>query len=178
MASSVPSRPTRTRLEGFIGRLTAQRDILDKVCPLIPADGPVIELGLGNGRTYDHLRSHLPGRRIIAFDRALAAHRSSMPPEGDLVLGEIRETMCSFAGTGAALVHADIGTGYADIDAETVQWLPDLVARLLRPGGMAASDLPLDHLWLEPSPLPDNVPAGRYFVYQLARTRNSDRTDT
>ncbi|MBS3647381.1 hypothetical protein KEU06_01920 [Pseudaminobacter sp. 19-2017] len=176
MDSSVPSRPTRTRLDGLIGRLTAQRDILDEVCPHIPADGPVIELGLGNGRTYDHLRSRLPGRRIIAFDRALAAHRSSVPPEEDLVLGEIRETTCSYAGTCAALVHADIGTGYAEIDDQTVQWLPDLVARLLCPGGMAVSGLPLDHPWLEPLPLPDSVPVGRYFVYQLRTTRRPDRT--
>ena len=121
-----------SRLESFIRRLAAQRDILDMICREIPLlDGPVIELGLGNGRTYDHLRERLPGRRIIAFDRACGAHRASMPPEGDLVLGEIRETAAAFVGIGAALVHADIGSGYDDLDAENLKWLPELTVGLL-----------------------------------------------
>jgi hypothetical protein len=102
-----------SRLESFIRRLTAQRDILDMICnEMTLPDGPVIELGLGNGRTYDHLREKLPGRRIIAFDRACAANLYSMPPEDDLVLGEISETARPFIGIKAALVHADIGSGY------------------------------------------------------------------
>ena len=45
------------------------------ICQQMPlSDGPVIELGLGNGRTYDHLRERLPGRRIIAFDRVNAGN--------------------------------------------------------------------------------------------------------
>ena len=88
-----------SRLESTIRRLSAQRDILDEICArLAGMNGPVVELGLGNGRTYDHLRQRLPERRIIAFDRALAAHRSSTPPEGDLVLGEIRVMAARFAG--------------------------------------------------------------------------------
>src|SRR5205814_1894331 len=67
-----------SRLDSFIRRITAQRATLDHICSLIGHfDGPVLELGLGNGRTYDHLRERLPGRRIIAFDRALVAHRGS-----------------------------------------------------------------------------------------------------
>ena len=76
-----------SRLESFIRRLTAQRDILDMICSDMKlGDGPVVELGLGNGRTYDHLRERLPGRRIIAFDRVNAANLKSLPPEGDLIL--------------------------------------------------------------------------------------------
>jgi hypothetical protein len=167
--STTPNRPAKSRLESFIRRLTAQRDVLDEVCPRIPAEGPVIELGLGNGRTYDHLRNRLPGRRIIAFDRALAAHRSSVPPEGDFVRGEIRETVRHFAGIGAALVHVDIGTGYPELDAQTLEWLPDAVTAMLRPGSIVISGLPLDHPPLEPVALPDSVPPGRYFVYQTRR---------
>ncbi len=120
-----------SRLDSFIRRVTAQRDCLDHVAVLLDGmDGPVLELGLGNGRTFDHLRERLPGRRIVAFDRKLAAHRNSTPPPDDLVLGEIAETAAAFAGVGAALVHADIGTGYEDKDAATLSWLPGLVARL------------------------------------------------
>ena len=158
-----------SRLESVIRRLTAQRDILDRVCAEVASQsGPIIELGLGNGRTFDHLRERLPGRRIIAFDRAFAAHLSSMPNEGDLILGEIRETAATFAGIGAALVHADIGTGYADRDAETLTWLPGLVASLLAPSAIAVSGLPLAHTLLTPMPLPSGINPDRYHV--LRRT--------
>jgi hypothetical protein len=157
-----------SRLESVIRRLTAQRDILDAVCATLDIEGPVIELGLGNGRTFDHLRARLPGRRIVAFDRALAAHKDSTPPRGDLVLGEIRETAARFAGIGAALVHADIGTGYEDKDARTLEWLPGLVASLLGADGIAVSGLPLEHRALVPLALPPGVRIGRYFVYRRA----------
>ena len=156
-----------SRLESFIRRLTAQRDILDMICREISLqEGPVIELGLGNGRTYDHLRERLPGRRIIAFDRVNAANLKSMPPEGDLVLGEIRETAKAFAGIGAALVHADIGSGYDDLDAMNLRWLPQLAVDLLAPSGIAASGVPLDHPGLAPLPLPEGIRPGRYFLYR------------
>lgn len=156
-----------SRLDSFIRRVTAQRDLLNHVVTDVARmEGPVIELGLGNGRTYDHLREALPGRRIIAFDRALAAHKRSTPADGNLVIGDIRETGPALAGIGAALVHADIGTGYDDKDAETLTWLPDLTASLLCPGGIALSGLPLDHFELTPLPLPPSVTRGRYFLYR------------
>lgn len=158
-----------SRLESFIRRMTAQRIVLDAVClDIAGMQGPVFELGLGNGRTYDHLRERLPGRRIIAFDRALAAHPSSVPPEGDLVIGEIRHTAARFAGIGAALVHADIGTGIEELDLKTRQWLPGLAVSLLQPGGIAVSGLPLGHAALTPLPLCEGVQPGRYFIYRKA----------
>jgi hypothetical protein len=156
-----------SRLESFIRRLTAQRDILDMICnDMALGDGPVIELGLGNGRTYDHLRERLPDRRIIAFDRVNAANLRSLPPEGDLILGEISETARPFAGIGAALVHADIGSGYDDLDEMNLRWLPELAVSLLAPNGIAASGVPLDHPELAPLALPDGVRPGRYFLYR------------
>ncbi|MBL8576615.1 MAG: hypothetical protein JNK47_05280 [Mesorhizobium sp.] len=156
-----------SRLESFIRRLTAQRDILNMIChDMGLRDGPVIELGLGNGRTYDHLREALPGRRIVAFDRVNAANLRSLPPEGDLILGEISETARSFAGIGAALMHADIGSGYDDLDEMNLRWLPQLAVDLLAPGGIAASGVPLDHPDLCVLPLPEGIRPGRYFLYR------------
>ncbi len=159
-----------SRLDSYIRRLVAQRDILNHVATDLdlPRDGPILEIGLGNGRTYDHLRELFPARRIVAFDRALAAHASSVPPEADLVLGEIRDTARAFAGGGAALVHVDIGTGYPDRDAVTLTWLPDLVASALAGEGVAASGLPLDHPALQALPLPPGIAAERYFLYRRA----------
>ena len=156
-----------SRLDSFIRRMSAQRDILNAVASMIgDIDGPVMELGLGNGRTYDHLREILPGRRIVAFDRELNSHGPSTPPAENLVLGEIAETAKAFIGCGAALVHADIGTGYDDRDALTLRWLPDLVHGLLGENGLAASGLPLEREGLEPLALPEGIRPGRYFLYR------------
>jgi len=157
-----------SRLDSFIRRLTAQRDILNHISETMMdgPDGAVLEIGLGNGRTYSHLREHFPGRRIIAFDRAIGSHASSTPEAEDLVIGEIRETAQAFVGTEAALVHADIGTGYPDKDAVTLTWLPQLAAGSLRSGGIAVSGLPLEHPDLEPQPLPATVREDRYFLYR------------
>jgi hypothetical protein len=75
------TRFTMTRLDSFIRRIRAQRACLNRAADLIKGvPGPVLELGLGNGRTYDHLRELMPERQIYAFDRQLAAHPDCIPP--------------------------------------------------------------------------------------------------
>lgn len=157
-----------SRLDSFIRRLTAQRDILNHVQADLdlPVQGAVMEIGLGNGRTFNHLRELFPDRRIVAFDRAMGAHASSVPDEKDLVIGEIAETAQSYIGIEASLVHADIGTGYPEKDAVTLTWLPQLVAGMLAKGGIAVSGLPLEEKSLNPIPVPDSVPEDRYFLYR------------
>ncbi len=157
-----------SRLDSFIRRVTAQRTILDFACAEVSdRPGLILELGLGNGRTFDHLREKLPpGRRIVAFDRALAAHTCSTPPDRDLVLGEIKDTAARFVGEPVAMVHADIGTGSDALDAITLTWLPQLTASLLQPGGLAVSGLPLAHPDLTALQLPRGISAGRYFLYR------------
>lgn len=156
-----------SRLDSFIRRLTAQRDILNSIVGLVgPLEGPVIEFGLGNGRTYDHLREIFAGRRIIAFDREVRSYSASTPPAEDMVTGDIRETGQRFLGVNAALAHADIGTGHDDIDAITLTWLPQLMVGVLAKDGIAVSGLPLDRSELQPLPLPAGVKDGRYFLYR------------
>lgn len=156
-----------SRLDAFIMRMTAQRDILDFIVGnVVLPDGPILEIGLGNGRTYSHLRQQYPERRIIAFDRVVGAHKSSIPDADNLVLGEIAETGQKFVGCGAALVHADIGTGYDDQDAVTLSWLPQMVAGMLAVGGYALSGLPLQAPELERLPIPAHLPPERYFFYR------------
>ncbi|AZL59983.1 hypothetical protein EI545_14765 [Tabrizicola piscis] len=156
-----------SRLDSFIRRLTAQRDTLDHIArDLDLPEGAVLEIGLGNGRTYSHLRELFGDRRIVAFDRALGAHKESTPDAENLVLGEIAETAARFAGRDAALVHVDIGTGYDDRDAETLRWLPGLVVRLAGPGGIVLSGLPLERDELQPLPLPASVNPGRLYLYR------------
>lgn len=155
-----------SRLDTFIMRMTAQRDILNFIGKdVVLPDGPVLEVGLGNGRTYSHLRELFPDRRIVAFDRKVGAHKSSIPPAENMVIGEIIETGQAFVGCGAALVHADIGTGYQDQDAITLAWLPQMVVGMLAPGGYALSGLPLEAPELERLPIPAHLPPERYFLY-------------
>jgi hypothetical protein len=156
-----------SRLDSFIRRLTAQRDILNAIRDLVmETEGPVLEFGLGNGRTFDHLRELFPNRRIIAFDRDVRSYSASTPPAADMVTGDIRESGQPFVGIGAVLAHADIGTGHDEIDAVTLTWLPQLVTGVLAKGGIAVSGLPLDWPGLEPLPLPPGIKEGRYFLYR------------
>jgi len=157
-----------SRLDSFINRLSAQRDLLNHIRyeNMLPDQGAILELGLGNGRTFNHLRELFADRRIVVFDRAVAAHKSSIPDQKDIVLGEISTTAAGFTGQNAAMVHADIGTGYDDVDAKTLVWLPNMTVDLLGPGGIAASGLPLDHPQLDPLPLPPGIAVDRYFLYR------------
>jgi hypothetical protein len=157
-----------SRLDTFISRMSAQRDILNHVAHDLglPPEGAILEVGLGNGRTYSHLRQLFADRRVVAFDRALNAHRTTLPEGEDFVLGEISETGKGFAGSEAALVHADIGTGYPDSEAIIVSWLPQIVADMLQTGGYAVSGLPLKHARLEELPRLPTVEEGRYFMYR------------
>ena len=156
-----------SRLDSFIRRLTAQRDILNAIIDLVEdIEGPVLEFGLGNGRTYDHLREKFPGRRIVAFDWEVRSYSASTPAPEDMVTGNIRESGQAFLGIGAALAHADIGTGHDEIDAVTLTWLPQLMAGVLARNGIAVSGLPLEHAELVALPLPEGIKEGRYFLYR------------
>ena len=60
-----------TRLDVFIDRMVSQRACLDHaIVDTKDMAGPVFELGLGNGRTYHHLRERISGRDIYVFERA------------------------------------------------------------------------------------------------------------
>ena len=83
-----------SRLDSFIRRLEAQRRMLDWAAAAIAGrDGLVLELGLGNGRTYDHLRERLPGRVIHVFERDVSPNPDSMPPADRLVEGDMAQTL-------------------------------------------------------------------------------------
>jgi S-adenosyl-L-methionine methyltransferase len=156
-----------SRLDSFINRMTAQRDMLNVIRDSIDLpEGPILEIGLGNGRTFSHLRENFQGRRIVVFDRQLLAHKSSIPPSEDLVLGEISETGKTFVGVGAAFVHADIGTGDPEKDAVTLTWLPAMVNGMLASNGYALSGLPLEVPGLERLPVASHIDPDRYFFYR------------
>lgn len=159
-----------SRLDSFIRRMQAQRACLDWAAAAI-ADlpGPVLELGLGNGRTYDHLREILPDREIYVFDRRIAAHPACIPPQERLFLGEVDEMLPLAAerlGRSAALVHTDLGTGDEAANARLAAMVGPLLAALVAPGGIVVAN----HLFAVAGwgklPEPEGVKPGRYFLYR------------
>ncbi|WP_243373819.1 class I SAM-dependent methyltransferase [Microvirga solisilvae] len=159
-----------TRLDSVIRRLTAQRDLLDWATREIDAHGLVLEVGLGNGRTYDHLRSRLPNREIYAFERALAAHPDCIPPEKYLMMGDVFETLPMFTerfGAGSvALAHVDIGTGDEEANRQLAKRLSPLLENLLQRGGLLVADRAFDLPNCTDISSQTNVAEGRYFVYR------------
>lgn len=159
-----------TRLDSAIRRLTAQRDVLDWAAREIAPDGLVLEVGLGNGRTYDHMRSRMPGREIYVFERAVAAHPDCIPPERYLFIGDVFETLPAFIerfGEGsAALVHIDIGTGNEDANRELALRLSPLLAKLLMPRGLILGDRAFELPGCTDISSKTGVPEGRYFIYR------------
>ena len=75
-----------SRLDRMIMRLTAQRNcLLHGLALVADLPGPIIEFGLGKGRTCDFLRNHANGRRLIAFDREIHCPPDCVPAPEDLV---------------------------------------------------------------------------------------------
>lgn len=162
-----------SRLDSVIRRLQAQRSCIDWAAAAVAElPGPVLELGLGNGRTYDHLRDRLPGREIFAFDLSVRAHPDCVPDDAHLILGDFAETLPQaadrFAGQ-VSLLHADIGSGEAAITRRSAELVGRHMDTLLQPGGIGLCDQELSAQGLEVLPLPEGVAPGRYFIYRRGK---------
>jgi len=157
-----------SRLHSFIQRVQAQLVCLDEAARLIEdVPGIVLELGLGNGRTYDHLREILPGRRIYVFDREIASHPDSHPDADHAILGDFRETIPRaarrFPGK-VALIHGDIGSGNKEATLALARTLAPMLPPLLAPGALVVSDQKLEVPGTTPVTLPGGLQEGRYYM--------------
>jgi hypothetical protein len=159
-----------SRLDSFIRRLEAQRACLNRAAELIRGlDGVVLELGLGNGRTYDHFRELFPDRDIYVCERRVAAHPDCIPPDELLLLGDMFDTLPAARdrlGSQVALAHFDAGTGDAAGNLRLAAGLRPLILPLLCAGAVFATQQPMDGPELETLPLPEGVAAGRYHLYR------------
>lgn len=162
-----------SRLDSAIRRLQAQRACLDLAIERISElDGPILELGLGNGRTFDHLREQTAGRQIYVFDRRIAAHPDCIPDPEFFFEGDITDTLAAAAGRlsgGAALAHCDIGTGDAVANAALVAAITPLLDSLLADGALVVSDQRMDAPHWAPVVLPEGVVEGRYNIRRISR---------
>jgi S-adenosyl-L-methionine methyltransferase len=165
-----------SRLDSFIRRLEAQRACLNLAANLVrELEGEVLELGLGNGRTYDHLRELFPNRAIYVCERSVAAHPDCMPPPELLLLGDMRETLPGarawLAGR-VALAHLDMGTGDLLSSKALADELAPLITPLLRLDGVLVSEPALALGELSPLRLPDEVEPRRYHLYRRVSLRS------
>jgi hypothetical protein len=160
-----------SRLDSFIRRVSAQRDCLNMAASMIAdVPGPVLELGLGNGRTFDHLRDLFPDREIFVFDRRVAAHPDCIPDDDHMIVGDITETLSGALarlGAPAALAHCDIGTGEKDSNARLIATIAPMVSALMAAGGIVCSDQEYSVEGWAAQPLPDGVNPGRYFINRV-----------
>lgn len=161
-----------SRLDVFIARMQAQKAFLEDVASRIAGiDGPVLELGLGNGRTFDHLREILPEREIFVFDRSVTAHPASIPDGEHMIIGEIRDTLAFCAPRVkrlAALVHCDLGSGDPTADLAKCAWLSPMVAERTAPGGFVATGIALEMDGFTEEPRSADAVKGNYRLYRKA----------
>jgi hypothetical protein len=159
-----------SRLDSFIRRLEAQRACIDFAArPGNLPQGPVFELGLGNGRTFDHLRECFRGRDIYVFEREVRAHPDCVPDAEHLVLGDIIETLpravLRFRAR-VAFVHSDVGSGDAQRDRAAALRIAPLLAEAVAPGGLVASDQAMVIAGWQALPPPPGIAESRYFIYR------------
>lgn len=161
------------RLDRMIFRLETQRNCLLRAIELVASvPGPVLEFGLGKGRTYDFLRSRLPERRIFAFDREIHCPPDCVPDDEFLLLGDFRDTVpgaLARIGEPAALAHFDVGSEDGRIDAELVAWLAPAAAPLIGGGGVVVSDRPMAAPGWTTLPARPGAHDGRHFIYRVER---------
>lgn len=160
----------QSRLDLFVDRMVSQRACLDHAAGII-ADmkGPVFELGLGNGRTYHHMRHIMPERDIFVFERAVASHPDSTPPEDMVLLGDVFETLPQALerfGPKAVLIHADLGGHNAQKNDLFAQKVSPIIAPLLAVGGLMVSSDRMYFDDLVEQPLPDGAVSDRCFIYR------------
>ena len=165
-----------SRLDSFIRRLEAQRACLDLAAHLVrELDGDVLELGLGNGRTYDHLRQLFPDRKIYVCERRVAAHPDCVPPAELLLLGDMRDTLQTareLLGGRVALAHLDPATGDVAASRALAAQVAPLIVPLLRPGGVLVSEPAIGWRGLSPMALPEGLTPGRYNLYRYVSCRS------
>jgi len=159
-----------SRLDLFIDRMVSQRACLDAaIDQTADMSGPVFELGLGNGRTFHHLRERVVSREIYVFERAVASHPDSTPDTGQLILGDVNQTLVQALarfGPTASLVHADLGGHNREKNDVFARKVSPLVEPLLAPGGMMVASDRMYFDGMQEMPLPPGAVEGRCFIYR------------
>ena len=167
-----------SRLNSFIRRITAQRDCLNRAFELVEElAGPVLELGLGNGRTYNHIREGCPGREVFVFERKVAAHPDDVPDAEHLISGDLYETLpgaLARIGRPAVLAHVDIGSGRPERDRAIAAFISTHLPPLMADRAVILSDQRLELPGWKREGLPEGVAPGRYHFFSRGLGEDRD----
>lgn len=167
----------KSTLDRMIDRLTAQRVALGWAAGCIAGTpGMVMEVGLGKGRTYDHLRWLFPPRDILVFDRWLRVPEELTPDADRLFLGDFRETLPSAAALFPAcvrLAHADVGSARTEEEDGIGTWVGALLEPFLIPGALVLSDRPIGRPGWQPVPVP-GTGAWPYHAWRVPVPRSAN----
>ncbi|MEM8854443.1 MAG: class I SAM-dependent methyltransferase [Pseudomonadota bacterium] len=160
-----------SRLDSFIRRMSAQRLLLNAAAAHVAdIDGPIIDLGIGAGRTFDHLCALFPDRDVFAFDTHLQSALTVLPPPERMVVGDIRQTL-PFAlprlGARAALIHNDLGSADPVGNTALAHWLAPAILAVAQPNAIVVTSFLLPFESAVSLPLPEGVRPGRYHMQQL-----------
>lgn len=158
-----------SRLNSMMRRLAAQADGIEwSLDHIKDVPGDVLEMGLGNGRTYDHLRELIKDRRIFVMDRILQCHHSCVPPEEDFLQGDAEEVLQKLVEDKAqfSLAHYDFGRGDNEHDQAESARLSPMIHAIMSPGGIIVSGQPM--VGIPELRGPETVAIGRYFFYRKA----------
>ena len=159
-----------TRLEKTLYRLEAQHACLHWAFGEIAAmEGVVFELGLGLGRTFNHMRHHLPDREIYVFERVMNSYPDCTPDDEYLIFGELAETLPDAAarfGGKVVLAHSDIGSFDRDSNRQIAAMISERLGPALAPNAIVMSDLELDVPGCTKLALPEGAREGRYHLYR------------
>lgn len=159
-----------SRLDLFINRMVSQRACLNHAADLTKdMAGPVFELGLGNGRTYHHMRQIMPDREIYVFERAVGSHPDSTPPEDMVLLGDVYDTLPQALkrfGPTASLIHADLGGHDRTKNDAFARKISPVIEPMLAVGGLMVASDKMYFNELTKIELPADAVLGRCFIYQ------------
>ena len=159
-----------SRLDLFINRMVSQRACLNHAADLTKdMAGPVFELGLGNGRTYHHMRQIMSDREIYVFERAVGSHPDSTPPEDMVLLGDVYDTLPQALkrfGPNASLIHADLGGHDRTKNDAFARNISPVIEPMLAVGGLMVASDKMYFNELTEIELPADAVLGRCFIYQ------------
>ncbi len=156
-----------SRLESMMRRLTAQKLGLEWAVENIKdLTGDALEIGLGNGRSYDHLREISPDRKIWVIDRILQCHPSCVPPEENFLQGEAGDMLARLKVENRQIViaHYDCGMGIKEKDVAEAAKLSPLIADIMAPNGIIISGQPL--IGITQVDGPEGIAPDRYYFYK------------
>jgi len=161
-----------SRLEKLLFRMEAQVACLAWAFREIAGKpGIVFEMGLGHGRTFNHLRQYLPDRDIYVFDREVDSYPDCTPAPERMIVGEIARTLPEaaqrFAGQ-VVLAHSDIGSFSQEHNAAMMSLVSAHLAPALAEGALILSDLPLIVPGATRLPLPEGAREDRYYIYRYS----------